>query len=122
MARTILSRLVAMVTVDVFKPDTYMDGAWRLVMRVGHGVRALIPDGVIPFVLPTLPPQRIVIGQYDRAHMPIPGEGRFVDGVFSVDVHSNGMPEASNPVSMVVVRDMFLQAVYARLRFAGITV
>ena len=122
MARIILSKLITMVTIDVFKPDTYMDGAWRLVMRVGPGVRAVFSDGSIPFALPTLPTQRVIIGTYDLAHMPIPGEGLFVDGVFGIDVHTNGVSERENPVPMQAVCDLFLQAVHTRLKFAGIAV
>jgi hypothetical protein len=122
MARIILSKLITMVTIDVFKPDTYLDGAWRLVMRLGPGVRSVFSEGTIPFILPTLPTQRVIIGAYDRAHMPIPGEGRFVDGVFCIDVHTNGMSEKENPVPIQAVRNLFLQAVHARLKFAGITV
>lgn len=49
-------------------------------------------------------------------------EGRFIDGVFGIDVHSNGMPGTSNPVLMAFVRDLFLQSVRIRLTSAGIMV
>lgn len=121
MAKIILANLITTVTIDVFKPDTYMNGAWRVEMRGGSAVHAVFTDGTIPFLLPTLPKQRVIIGTYDRAHMPIPGEGRFVDGVFGIDVHTNGMPEEQNPVPMETVRELFLQAVRTRLESAGIT-
>jgi hypothetical protein len=69
-----------------------------------------------------LPTQRVIIGAYDLAHTPIPAEGRFVDGVFCIDVHTNGMSEKDNTVPMQAVRNLFLQAVHTRLRIAGITV
>lgn len=122
MSRIILSKLVTMVTIDTFRPDTYEEGAWRLVMHAGQAVRDVFSDGTIPFVMPTLPNQRVIVGVYDRAHMPVPEEGRFVDGVFGIDVHSNGMPEDANPVPMETVRDLFLQAIHVRLTSAGITV
>lgn len=122
MSRIVLSKLISMVTIDVFKPDTYEVGAWRLVMHVGHVVRDVFPDGTIPFVMPTMPKQRVIVGQYDRAHMPEPAMGQFVDGAFGIDVHTNGMPEAENPVPMEAVRELFQQAVHVRLRSAGITV
>ncbi len=68
-----------------------MDVAWRLVMRVGHEVRVAIPDGLISFVLLALPPRRVIVGVRDHAHILIPGDGGFIDGVFDIDVHSNGM-------------------------------
>jgi hypothetical protein len=122
MARTILSQLISMVAIDVFKPDTYEVGAWRLVMRTGPGVRAVFPDGTFPFVMPTLPKQRIFVGQYDRQHLPLLERGQFVDGMFAIDINSNGVPEDENPVPIEVVRDLFLQAVHVRLKSAGITV
>lgn len=91
-------------------------------MRIGHEVRAAIPDGLIPFVLPMLPPQHVIVGVQDHAHLPVPGEGGFVDGVFGIDVCSNEMPEASNSVSMAFVRNLFLQSARARLMSAAIMV
>lgn len=122
MSRIVLSKLISTVSIDVFKPDTYEVGAWRLVMHVGHVVRDVFPDGTIPFVMPIMSKQRVIVGQYDRAHMPEPAMGQFVDGAFGIDVHTNGMPEAENPVPMEAVRELFQQAVHVRLRSAGITV
>lgn len=122
LARTILAQFAALVGIDVFRPDTYDFGAWRVLMRAGHRVREVFPDGIFRFALPTLSTERFIIGQYDRQHQPLPGEGQFVDGSFAIDVHSNGVAEEDNPVPMEVVRDAFLQAVHARLESAGIAV
>lgn len=120
LARTVLAQFAGPVAIDVYRPDTYQLGAWRVLMRVGNRVRDVFPDGTFAFPLPTLPSERFVIGTYDRQHQPFPDTGRFVDGVCAFDVTSNGMPEEANPVPMETVRDLFIQAVQARLQAAGV--
>ena len=82
---------------EIFKPDRYDHGAWRVEMHAGSLARKELWGGRYDFVVKPLPARNLIAEQGFRS-----GEERFriVDGVWLGDLYTNGIEEARNPTSI----------------------
>ncbi|MBN3340817.1 hypothetical protein H5A44_00015 [Pectobacterium brasiliense] len=108
LARKILVAVSPRFNIQLYKPDGYDTGAWRLRVSLGDEVRSYL--GTTPLVL-SIP------AQDRRRFLPDNGYRRdinlmhFENGLLEAHVYSNGIPENENPtpiedVYLVMVKSM----------------
>ncbi|OZI62128.1 hypothetical protein [Bordetella genomosp. 11] len=119
LARHILPAVTPRVRCRIFRPDSYDYGAWRVEMTVGPAIQAYWEYSPLRFDLPSLPHRRFHAEKPDVQYMPDTDLGQFVDGVWSLDIYSNGIPEDGNPTPISQVRAALLASVNATLQRAG---
>lgn len=115
MARSVLPTLSAGVRCQIFRPDRYAYGAWRVELTLGPGARRHMgPE--FGFLLPRLPKRNwVCAADYGS---PVTA-GRVRDGRWEGDLYTNGIAEDENPTSIVDVHLAVVGALVARLGEAG---
>lgn len=112
-------RLGDRVLINIFKPDRYEVGAWRVMIKLRDPEALVWAGQPVPFELPELselPNRRIDSdSKYRAILMKAGGEcrmgGKFVDGIWEGDLYTNGCPEAENPTPIEDVRSELLQII-----------
>nr|WP_057929886.1 hypothetical protein [Burkholderia ambifaria] len=114
LARAITPAIDPWVRCWIFRPDGYNERAWRVHLSLGEAARAALGGSTFVFDLP-LHPQRLF--HADRGFLfdlnPAKGvfKGKFVDGLWSGDLYSNGVSEAENAVPVGDLRAMLIRNV-----------
>lgn len=113
-------RLGDRVLIDIYKPDHYDIGAWRVTIKL-RDREALIWNGQpVPFEFPELPERSLVCErEYAAVIVKEGGDcrlgGKFVDGTWKGDLYSNGCLETENPTPVELVRSELLRVVTERV-------
>jgi|GEM_PF-1891392 len=108
LARAILPQLPTRIRCQIFRPDNYELGAWRVEMRLTAEVWRLWNGSPFLLDLPVLSKRHFVTTS-EFSHGP--SIARFVDGVWKADLYTNGIAEELNPTSLADVKQALLQSV-----------
>jgi hypothetical protein len=115
MAREILPTLNAGVRCQIFRPDRYQHGAWRVELTIGPEARRYMgPE--FGFSLPRLPKRLWVCADGYGSPSTL---ARMLEGRWQGDLYTNGVAEGDNPVPIVHVHRAIVDALVTRLAEAG---
>lgn len=97
------------VSVHIYQPQRYGDGAWRIIIKLRNPAEMMWGGAVIPFNLPELKKRRLISDpEYLAVVTKQDGQpdlgGKFDRGEWRGHVYSNGCPESENPTSIEEVR------------------
>lgn len=117
LARSILPAATSVVCCDIWRPDRYDNGAWRVELRLGDSIARQVAGTELFFDIPDAK-HRLFICAEGYGH-PLT-RGRFIGGLWLADLYSNSVPESENPTSISAVRSLLLKSVHESLSRAGI--
>lgn len=114
LARAVLPGATGGVHVEIYRPDAYDYGAWRVEMTLGHDANAAIASFPLIFTLPAYANNRrhvICESEFrvDQSHR------KFSGASWQGDLYSNGVPEDENPIPIATFRRDLLRSVHAAL-------
>jgi hypothetical protein len=120
LARAIMPALTPWVRCNVYRPDRYDLGAWRVEMSLGPAAREALQLGKLVFDVPT---EKGRLFDLDDGFLFDIREnnvfmGQFRNGVWLADLYSNGIAEDENPVPIAAIKAVLLRNVYTVAEFA----
>lgn len=121
LARAILSAL-APVRCDVYRPETYEHGCWRVRLVASPQVLSFWNDSSVTFDVPNIPYHRFHLengGYLADIRAGGPQVGRFVDGVWLSDLYPNGQRGLDNLRSARQVQSEIVKSMHAMLTIQG---
>lgn len=107
------------VLVNIFRPDGYDFGAWRVVVKLRDPSEMMIGCTPVPFSVPDLKGRIFIVDPEYRAMVNVPDAadpvfgGHFVDGEWRAHMYSNGFPEDKNPTPIPDVQQELSKSVGA---------
>lgn len=102
------------VSCNIFRPDHYEEGAWRVEIELTSPLADRVPS--LAFSLPELPHRMC---HPEREYVRVIGgklQGCFVDRHWFGDVYSNGIAESENPTDIDTVKKVILDNIMKALR------
>ncbi|WP_421301489.1 hypothetical protein [Aeromonas veronii] len=119
LARRILASVSPRLNIELYRPDRYEYGAWRLKITLGDIASKFFSGRTIPITKPSLNKRLIHV---DRQNLYSINQEKFHDGVFSANIYSNGIVEDENPTPINDVYKAFFYGFFEQLAHYGLTI
>lgn len=118
-AKRILSAISPRFSMELYRPDIYHYGAWRLNIKLGDIAQAYFADGIVTLRRPFIEKRFIHVESKNRYTIEL---DKFNSGVFSADVYTNGIEENMNPTPIhEIYKDLYKETL-AQLTQSGLTI
>lgn len=119
LARRILASVSPRFNIELYRPDRYDYGAWRLKITLGDIASKFFAGRTIPIFKPSLNKRLVHV---DRQSLYSVSQEKFNNGVFSANIYSNGIVENENPTPISDVYKAFLYGFSEQLAQYGLTI
>lgn len=119
LARKILPAVSPRFNCQLYKPDGYEVGAWKLRVSLGDAALECLSGTPLVLKIPALK-QRLVLP--DQGYRRDADLMHFKDGILEAHIYSNGCPEDANDTPIEKVRADIIRKIHTTLDKAGLDI
>lgn len=119
LARKILPAISPRFNCQLYKPDGYDDGAWKLRVSLGDVAKKLLKNHRLVVQIPALEKRNVFP---DKGYRFDVDKMEFKEGLLEAHIYTNGISEDENPTPISEVRAEIMRIIYTALDKLGLDI